>query len=185
MPKAPAKSKLNLGCGNDIRPGWLNLDLLELPGVDMVWDLNRFPYPFEEDTFDSIFSSHVLEHLEDLINVMAELRRITRPGGTIRLELPHFSCGVSHRDPTHKRLFSYFTFEYFHADCFYGLPPFETIERSLNFTRFAQPWLNKIFNPLINLSPSLYERFFCWMLPCAECRFILKVPEKPERSKLL
>ena len=40
--------------------------------------------------------------------------------------------------------------------------------RKLNFTRQAFTFLNYIFNPIINLSPLLYERFFCWILPCAE-----------------
>ena len=35
------KTKLHLGCGHDIKPGWINHDLLDLPGVDIVHDLNE------------------------------------------------------------------------------------------------------------------------------------------------
>ena len=130
--------------------------------------MNKFPYPFKENTFEEVYVSHVLEHVDDLIRTMKELKRICKPGAKIIIRVPHFSCGVSYRDPTHKRLFSYFTFDYFTDECFYGLPKFKIIERKLNFTRLAFTSLNIFFNPLINLSPSIYERFFCWMLPCAE-----------------
>lgn len=167
--------KLNLGSGDDIRKGFVNLDVLKLPGVDVVHDLNKFPYPFKKDTFDVVYTSHVLEHVDDLIKVMAELKRICKPGARIVIRVPHFSCGVSYRDPTHRRLFSYHTFDYFTDECFYGLPKFKIVRRKLNFTRWAFTFLNKIFNPLINTSPSMYERFFCWILPAAEVLFELEV----------
>ncbi|MEK6889314.1 MAG: methyltransferase domain-containing protein [Nanoarchaeota archaeon] len=167
--------KLNFGCGNDIRKNYLNMDIVKLPGVEVIHNFNKFPYPFKEDTFEEVYTSHVLEHLEDLIKVMKELKRICKSGAKIIIRVPHFSCGVSYRDPTHKRLFSYFTFDYFTEKCFYGLPRFKIIKRKLNFTRLAFTSLNLIFNPIINLNPAIYERFFCWILPSAECIFELEV----------
>lgn len=169
------KGKLNLGSGPDIKPEFVNIDWVKLPGVDVVHNLDKCPYPFKDNTFDEIYASHVLEHLDDLVATMRELKRISKPGARIKIRVPHFSCGVSYRDPTHKRLFSYFTFDYFTEDCFYGLPKFRIVRRRLNFTRFAFTSLNYIFNPLINLNPLLYERFFCWVLPTAECIFELEV----------
>ena len=167
--------KLNLGCGLDIKRDYLNMDFLNIPGVDVVHDLNKFPYPFRDREFDEIYTSHVLEHLEDLIKVMAELRRICKSEGIIRIRVPHFSCGVSYRDPTHKRLFSYFTFDYFTDNCFYGLPKFKIRKRMLNFTRQSFTSLNLILNPIININPLIYERFFCWILPSSEVLFELEV----------
>lgn len=160
--------RINLGCGKDIKPGYLNVDFLKLPGVDKVWNLDKFPWPFKTNEFDEVYTSHFLEHVEDIIKTMKEIHRISKNGARVKIRVPHFSCGVSYRDPTHKRLFSYFTFDYFTSDCFYGLPQFKIINRRLNFTRFAMPFLNFIFNPIINLHPEIYERFFCWMLPAAE-----------------
>ena len=74
-------NKLNLGCGQDIRKGYVNLDFLKLRGVDVVHDLNKFPYPFDDDEFDEIYTSHVLEHLDNLPKAMKELKRICRNGG--------------------------------------------------------------------------------------------------------
>ncbi len=167
--------KLNLGCGPDIKKGYVNLDVVKLKGIDVVHDLNKFPYPFKENEFDEVYTSHVLEHLDDLVKVMSELKRICKKGAKIYIRVPHFSCGVSYRDPTHKRLFSYFTFDYFTEECFYGLPKFNIVNRKLNFTRWAFTFLNKVFNPIINVNPGIYERFFCWILPCAECLFELEV----------
>lgn len=160
--------KLNFGCGEEILKGYTNMDILKLKGVDVVHNFNKFPYPFKDNTFDEVYTSHVLEHLEDLTKVMAELKRICKPKAKIKIRVPHFSCGVSYRDPTHKRLFSYFTFDYFTDECFYNLPKFKIARRKLNFTRLAFTFLNPIFNPVINLNPALYERFLCWILPCAE-----------------
>src|SRR3989338_7810343 len=167
--------KLNLGCGPDIRQGYVNLDFLKIKGVDTVHDLNKFPYPFKDNSFDEVYCSHVLEHVDDLIKVLSELRRITSNNGRIIIRVPHFSCGVSYRDPTHKRLFSYFTFDYFTDECWYVQPKFKILRRKLNFTRLSFTALNPIVNPIINLNPAIYERFFCWILPCAEISCELEV----------
>ena len=170
--------KLNVGCGADIRPGYVNLDYLPQPGVDLVHDLNRFPWPLEAESVEDIYASHVLEHVEDLIATMREIHRICAPGARLEVRVPHFSCGVTYRDPTHRRAFSYFTFDYFTREESYyrrqeqGL--FRIESRQLNYTRFAAPFLNRLLNPIINLSPALYERFFCWMFPCSEALFVLR-----------
>jgi len=114
--------KLNLGSGPIVKKGYVNIDIVKCEGVDIVHDLNMFPYPFRDNEFDEIYTSHVLEHLDDLPKVMTELKRICKKGARIVIRVPHFSCGVSYRDPTHRRLFSYFTFDYFTDICFYDLP---------------------------------------------------------------
>lgn len=167
--------KLNLGCGTDFKKGYINLDSLNLKGVDITHDLNNFPYPFKKNEFDEIYASHILEHVKMLELVMEELERISKSGGLIEIRVHHFSCGVSYRDPTHRRVFSYFTFDYFTKKCNYNLPQFRILKRKLNFTRNTAQFLNYIFNPLINLNPLLYERFFCWILPCSEVICTLEV----------
>lgn len=171
--------KLHLGCGNDIKPGFMNVDFENQPGVDVVLDLETSPWPFEDNSVDQVITNHTLEHIDQLQRVMKELHRVCRPGCIIKISVPHFSCGVSYRDPTHKRLFSYFTFDYFCDNSPYykrkekGL--FEIAARKLNFTRLSATWLNRVVNPLINLCPSIYERLFCWILPTSEVIFELRV----------
>ncbi len=72
--------KLNLGCGSEYLKGYINIDIMQ--GVaDVVWDLNKCPYPFEDDSVDYVLAKHVLEHLDDVISVMNELHRIVKKGG--------------------------------------------------------------------------------------------------------
>ncbi len=170
---------LDLGCGNR-KYGLENnevigIDNVKLKGVDIVHDLNKFPYPIKNNEFDLIYTSHTLEHLDNLDKVFNELIRILKNNGRIIIRVPHFSCGVSYRDPTHKRLFSYFTFDYFTDECYYTKSRFKIVNRKLNFTRLSFTFLNFFINPIINISPLIYERFFCWMLPCAEVLAELEV----------
>lgn len=114
--------KLNLGCGRDIRSkeeGWVNLDLVGLPGVDVVHDIFDVPYPFDDGSFDHILASHVLEHIPDrlgdedgLLRVMDELHRILAPGGVLHVKVPHYRLEpeVYFSNPTHYRLISPLTF---------------------------------------------------------------------------
>ena len=68
---------LNVGCGYTSY-GDINLDYRELPNVDVVHDLNVFPYPFEDKSFDEILCFEVLEHLHSPYTTLKELRRIYR-----------------------------------------------------------------------------------------------------------
>jgi len=178
--------KLNLGCGKKALAGYVNIDMSKYPGVNVVHDLNKFPYPFKDDTFDFIYSEHVIEHLDDLYETMKELHRICKNGATMIIRVPHFSCGINYRDPTHQRLFSYFTFDYFMKSDWtptgkwcYERPKevklFEVQKREFGFTRVRFRFMNPIINPFINLFPQIYERFLCWVFPCSECIFRLKV----------
>ena len=164
---------LELGAGIDYYKGRENedvvhLDSLKLPHIEVVHDLDKFPWPFKDNTFDVVICSHLLEHLEDLTKAMKEITRICRKGARVKIRVPHFSCGVSYRDPTHKRLFSYFTFDYFTDYSFYATVKFKILKKRFNFTRTQFTFLNPIFNPMINLLPAVYERLFCWILPTAE-----------------
>lgn len=85
------KKKLNMGCGNDIREGWVNLDFFN-PNVDVTHDLNKIPYPFKDNYFDYVYSYHVLEHLsQNPILVMDELIRICKSGALIEVHVPFYN----------------------------------------------------------------------------------------------
>ncbi len=57
--------KVDFGCGTSKRKGFIGVDVLPLPGVDIVHDLNKFPYPFKDDEIDFAWMDQVLEHVED------------------------------------------------------------------------------------------------------------------------
>jgi len=95
--------KVHLGCGSDIRPGWVNIDLALTPKVTSAasaappgatyinYDLRR-GLPLENDSCDYIYSSHFFEHLQykDGLRLMRECYRMLRPGGVFRVSLPNF-----------------------------------------------------------------------------------------------
>jgi SAM-dependent methyltransferase len=105
--------KLNLGCGKKIKKGWINLDIKKRVGIDIVHDLNKFPYPFDDETFDLILAEHVLEHLENFTKTMSELYRILKPGGKIIVYVPYYTSPNAWSHPEHKKAFTYLTFLYF------------------------------------------------------------------------
>jgi predicted SAM-dependent methyltransferase len=80
---------LNLGCGDRFHPQWTNLDLTPSSPNVSVYDC-REPLPFEDESFDVVYHSHVIEHLrrEDVIRFLRECCRVLRPGGILRVAIP-------------------------------------------------------------------------------------------------
>ena len=99
--------KLNLGCGSKIINGHVNVDKYNLYNVDLVHDLECFPYPFDDDVVDEILLAHVLEHLGQDPNIfnkiIKELYRICKKGATINIVVPHPRSDDFLADPTHVR----------------------------------------------------------------------------------
>jgi len=81
--------KLNLGCGHRFAKNWVNIDFhSEHPEVQRVNVLQRLPY--SENSFDAVYSSHVLEHFspETAAALLQECHRILKPGGILRTVVP-------------------------------------------------------------------------------------------------
>ncbi|MBI2135168.1 methyltransferase domain-containing protein [Candidatus Woesearchaeota archaeon] len=87
--------KLNLGCGKDIKKGYINLDQSKLEGVDVAYDLNKFPWPFPKNYFDEIYARDAIEHLKDIFKVMREINRISKPGATVKLIVPYWHSSAA------------------------------------------------------------------------------------------
>src|SRR5262245_26650389 len=101
VPEHDGWQKLNLGCGEGRKPGYVNVDWQKAVRPDVVHDLNCFPYPFPDESFDLIEASHVIEHLDRPFAVMRELHRILKSGGLLQIRVPHFSRGFTHAEHTH------------------------------------------------------------------------------------
>jgi len=82
--------KINLGAGTKALPGWVNVDIRPLPGIDVVSDLRTLP--FKDEAADLVYACHVLEHFgrHEYMDVLKEWHRILKPGGKIRLAMPDF-----------------------------------------------------------------------------------------------
>lgn len=108
--------KLNLGCGRNILSDWINLDYIKLPGVDVVADLNRcaeIALPFEDNSIEEFFASHLIEHIENTLPLMQELHRIAKPEATAIFRCPYGSTDEAFEDPTHVRQYFINSFGYF------------------------------------------------------------------------
>lgn len=173
--------RLNLGCGNDVRSGWVNLDRAALPGVDFVHDLNVLPLPFADASFAHVCAQDVLEHVE-YIPLLRELHRILKPAGTLEIQVPHFTSADNYIDPTHVKRFSIRTFEFFVRDGgtareYYFDFAFSAIaSRRITFLRGALFW-NYLVEPLVNLGDTvrkLFElTFVSRIFPAQNIRIIL------------
>ena len=106
-------TKINLGAGTDIRDGYINHDIAKLPGIDVVHDLNSYPWPWEEGSVDEIVALDLLEHLDDFMSAMEEIHRVMTPGGRVIIKVPYWNSSFFHMDPTHKRGFHEVTFQFF------------------------------------------------------------------------
>ena len=83
------RMKLNLGCGQDYRQGWINVDRQPEVRPDVIWDLAAFPWPFETASADEVALIHLLDETPVasilLPQFMQELYRICRDGATITI----------------------------------------------------------------------------------------------------
>ena len=147
-------NKINLGCGTDIRDNFINVDKFPLNGIDVVHNLSKFPWPFNNGQFDEAIMINVLEHLPDTIAAIEELWRILEVGGKATIRVPYWNCRDAYIDPTHRK--------YFHQESlnFYDPSKYQckkrpylanarfTIKEITYFTRISKKWF-RIRNSII------------------------------------
>ena len=168
--------KLNLGCGNFKKEGYINLDWVKSVKPNVIHDLNSIPYPFKNNYFDLIEGDHILEHLKSPFKILIELHRILKNNGKLIIKIPHFSRGFTH--PEHNTGFGISLPNYFNRSFQGGYMgvEFKLIKMKLNWS--AQPYLKKqlysrpvfyslqffkvIINFFANLSPNLCSRIWCY-----------------------
>jgi hypothetical protein len=99
--------KLNLGCGVSQMPGWINVDKMAACAPDELVDLERFPWPWRDNSVQEIRLNHVLEHLgasaDTYIGIFKEMWRVCRDGATVTIVVPHPRHDDFLGDPTHVR----------------------------------------------------------------------------------
>ena len=180
--------RLNLGCNTDVRPGWVNVDIADYGGNEII-DLNSYPWPFEDDQFTEVWASHVLEHLGNFNAVVNELWRVCRPGALIEVRVPFFLSTKFYSEPDHRIPFGIRSFDNYEEIGDRRLRFYEqwklkwrtdyesharfTIQsKRFHFSNFSVlSWLDCI----INIEPVVFERFFATLLTPEEVWFRLSV----------
>ncbi len=172
--------KLQIGCGNDKRKGYINLDGSKDVKPDILWNLEKTPLPFKTNQFNEILANHVLEHVTNFISLMHELHRISKNEGKIIIRTPFYSAWGQFNDPTHVRYFTPYTFNYFNIGNYSHevktkKDMFTIRKIKINFGIGPSSKMNWLFNPIINFNQKIYCRFFAWIFPAAEIYYELKV----------
>lgn len=182
---------VELGCGPTKKQGRIGIDCLDLPGVDIVADLEKGLPFLPDNSVDEVHARSLLEHVGNLAGLMRDLCRIVKPGGTIHIFVPHFSNPYFYSDYTHSKFFGLYTFYYFvraekqlqrKVPVFYQDIRFEVRSLELQFaSRFPViKQFRKLFGKIIN-SRSIFQEFYeenlCYFVPCYGLYAVL-TPEK-------
>ena len=146
---------LNLGAGNIILDGYVNHDVAQLEGIDVVHDLNIFPWPWKDGSINEIQAQNLIEHLDDFMSVMEEIYRVLAPRGKCFISVPYWNSWCVPADPTHKRGFHEVTFKFFDPSSIYCLERpyysharFSIVDEAFILAPFgpylALPWVGEI-----------------------------------------
>lgn len=112
--------RLDIGCGANKNPGFVGIDILTLPGVDIVHDLETFPWPLPDECAIIATASHVLEHINPhkgvFIKFMNEIWRVMKPHAQFAFVVPHGESPGYIQDPTHCNMLNETTMHYFDPD---------------------------------------------------------------------
>lgn len=114
-------SRLHLGCGTRVWPGWINVDRLAPaePVSDFVpCDVARDRLPIADASIDYVFSEDFLEHLppDRCVAVMNEIHRVLVPGGVMEHYVPNAGSRNDYGSPSHLSHWNLQTFEHFDVD---------------------------------------------------------------------
>lgn len=106
---------LDIGCGEDKRVNFIGMDAQDLPGVDIVWDAEDFPWPIADGVCHTIIASHLVEHIKPWCTIpfFNECWRVIREGGQLLIATPYAGSYGYWQDPTHCNGFTHVTFQYF------------------------------------------------------------------------
>lgn len=185
----PQGAKLDLGCGSrKVSAEYIGIDLLDSPQVDVVADVRDVLRALPPGCLSRVYSSHFLEHIDDVSDILRQLERTIAIGGELEVIVPHFSNPYFYSDPTHTSTFGLYSFGYYLKDtplrrrvpnygnelsfCLTGVslgfkssPPF-----------YARHAAKRLFGALVNATrwgKEVYEENLCYLFPCYEVRFLL------------
>ena len=156
------KKALDVGCGARKLPGAAGMDIRKEPGVDIVHDANKTPWPFSDNSFDFVLFNQSLEHLEDVSRALGEARRVLKAGGRVVIQVPYFRSVDAFADVTHRHPFTSRSLDY--------IPDFK-----FKILAFWYGWphpsknpLRQIFKNFIHRFPDFYDKYLSLLIP-VEC----------------
>jgi SAM-dependent methyltransferase len=159
---------LDVGCGIKKYPGSIGLDYNPRSNADVIADLDSFPYPFADGSFDEVRAIHVIEHVADVMKTMEEFHRLTRKGGRIFIVTPHYTDFSSFCDPTHRWHLNSYSFRYFGEDnAGYGYYSHVKFREIFVRVKLLNLWKLLGFEFLVNHSRvfrKFWEHYLCFVI---------------------
>jgi len=175
--------RIDFGCGNSKKEGYIGVDIIQLSGVDIVHNLDEFPYPFANNEIDEIWMDQVLEHLKEPLKAVEELYRICKNGAMIHIGVPYFRSFYSAIDPTHRNFFGVYWFCYFdpshefNRKYQYSAAKFaiENLEFDREWKRNKMGYFKRKLISYAERRPYTYEAKLSHLIPLNSLTFHLKV----------
>lgn len=139
-------------------PGAIGVDFNNRTAADIIHNLNSFPYPFNDSSFNQIYLDNAIEHLDDVMHVMEEVYRILKRGGIAKVIAPYFRSPRAYIDSTHRHFFTVSSFAYFDPDHIiwtlydYSLARFR-LDKVVFNEALRNHWIKKIVLSLANRWP--------------------------------
>lgn len=153
--------RLNIGCGNKTKEGFLGVDRFPCGAAGVLCDVDQ-GLPFAADSIAAVHLDNIIEHVADILEFMREISRVCRDGAAVTVITPHFTSWDSWRDPTHRHHLSYFSMDHFASSWIadYGGCRLEVERRHLSFSGGVFGLLGRL---LFTMSPAWWERKFCFV----------------------
>jgi SAM-dependent methyltransferase len=170
---------LDVGCGINKYPNSIGIDRNPSSAADVICDIDHFPYPFRDNSFDHIRASHVIEHVADVMRTMEEFYRMAAPGATIYLATPHYTDFSSFCDPTHRSHLNSYSFRYFgenHGG--FGYYSKVKLREAKVRLKLLMLWRYLGFELLVNAWPRFrlfWEHYLCFVVRGKSIEFEFKV----------
>lgn len=109
--------KLDIGCGAGKQHGFVGMDIRKLPGVDIVHNVEKFPWPLPDECANLAMASHLVEHINPhggvFLRFMDEVWRVLKYGGQFMIATPYAGSHGFFQDPTHCNPCNETTWDYF------------------------------------------------------------------------
>jgi SAM-dependent methyltransferase len=163
-------SVLDLGCGSRKFPNSVGVDKIENGEADIIWDLNKYPWPLQDNSFDLIVLHHFLEHADDVVKTMEEIYRVGKPGARVLIQVPFFRNLDALTDITHKHFFTLHSIDYFIEgskvfNYHYSKAKFELAGKWLGWPGRSRNFIRGLAKWFINKISRFYEKYLSVVYP--------------------
>lgn len=171
--------KIDLGCGNKKKKGFIGIDIKQFGNVDIIHDLNK-GIPLKSNSVDVVYTSHFLEHIDNPNFLMDEICRVLKVGGKLYARVPHWTTGHTINHKTYWNAFDFDSFTIDGEDNYYcKTPHFLILYKKLISKRYGGSYkitrfLDNFYTNILNLNQRFSERSLVRHFPVHEIQVVMQ-----------